>query len=391
MPRKRLITAACYAAFIAIGISVTILGPAKDSLTQKYGMPLQDGGIFLSLHYIGTVIGIVVAGWLLDRIDARYLLAGGVLLVGGGLLLLSTAATREIAFALMVVIGLGYGALDISPNMVVTLLNKERASIALNLLNIMWGIGAAVGPQVANFALNQGQFTLAFVIAGVFALALVIPFALVSIPPHHTTSNDHDKPRARINWIALLPFVALIFIYIGAENGFGGWIFTEVTQVTRVSASTATFATSLFWVGLTFGRIVASLVLRKLSDEALLVSVTLMITLGAGLLLVAPGVESLALISAFAVGVGCGPIFPITLAILNKRVTTAQGTVTGMIVALGTAGAIVVPPIQGWVGNNVSGGMQVTVILGLVLLGLVALVIRGEHRSVAAESAVTTS
>lgn len=387
MQRKRLITAACYAAFIVIGMGMTILGPTKDSLTQKFGMPLQDGGIFISLNYVGTVIGIVAAGWLLDRINARYLLAGGALLVGVGFLLLSAAATRETAFLFMVVIGLGYGVLDITPNMVVTLLNKERASIALNILNIMWGIGAAVGPQIANFGLNQGQFSLAFTIVAALALVLVIPFALISIPPQHAAAENagEKQSRPRILWLSLLPFVLLIFIYVGTESAFGGWIFTEVTQVTRASVSTAALATSLFWAGLTVGRIAASLALRKLSDEILLVGVTLMITVGAALLLITPGIESVALISAFIVGVGCGPIFPTTLAILNKRVTQAQGTVTGMIVALGTAGATVIPPIQGWVGNNVSGGMQITAIMGLVLLGLVVLIGRSEQRSLAAQ------
>ncbi|MBX3064374.1 MAG: MFS transporter [Anaerolineae bacterium] len=375
MNRKQFITLACYAAFIAIGVCVTIFGPAKDILTQRFGLPLKDGGNFISLHYIGAVIGIVVTGSLLDKVNARYLLVGGTLLMGIGLLVLTQAQSLWLAYASMVVIGLGYGALDICPNLVVASLNTERASIALNILNIMWGIGAALGPQVANFALSQQNINIAFLLTGTFSLALAIPFAFASLEPRHRTQGTEDSTAiGAISMWSLIPFVLLIFVYVGAENGFGQWLFTEVTNVTRSTDSVATLATSLFWGGLTVGRVVASLLLRRISDETLLMGTTLLIAISAALLIVLPGVESIALISAFLVGIGCGPIFPTSLAILNRRFP--RGTITGTVVAFGTTGGIVIPWVQGQVGADHSGGMIVTVILGFVLLALAWLVQR---------------
>lgn len=375
MNRKQFITLACYAAFVAIGVCVTIFGPAKDILTERFGLALKDGGNFISLHYIGAVIGIVATGALLDKINARYLLVGGALLMGVGLLILTQAQNLWLAYVAMVIIGLGYGALDICPNLVVASLNPERSSIALNILNIMWGIGAALGPQVANFALSQQNINLAFIATGVFSLALVIPFAFASLEPHHRTQGTQATvPTPPINIGMLMPFVLLIFVYVGAENGFGQWLFTEVTNVTRATASVATLATSLFWGGLTVGRVLATLLLRRMSDEALLMGTTLLIAISAALLIVLPGVESVALISAFLVGIGCGPIFPTALAILNRRFP--RGTITGTVVAFGTTGGIVIPWVQGQVGADHSGGMIVTVILGFVLLALAWLVQR---------------
>jgi fucose permease len=238
----------------------------------------------------------------------------------------------------------------------------------------MWGLGAALGPQVANFGLAQQNIDLAFLFTGVFSLLLIIPFSLTSLEPRRSAPQSQQAGFSSINLLPLLPFALLIFVYIGAENGFGSWIFTELTKITGSSESIGALATSLFWGGLTMGRIFATVLLRRFSDENLLLLMTLLIALGAGTLLVIRGVESLALMSAFLVGIGSGPIFPTTLAILNRRFP--HGAVAGVVVAFGTTGGIVGPWLQGQVGDGVSGGMIVTVILGFVLFGLTMLLQR---------------
>ena len=70
-------------------------------------------------------LGVIVAGRLLDRVPARYLLCCGVFLMGGGLLLIGAAPTLIVAFLGTIVLGLGYGAIDVSPNVVVAALNPE--------------------------------------------------------------------------------------------------------------------------------------------------------------------------------------------------------------------------------------------------------------------------
>src|SRR5581483_728037 len=204
-----------------------------------------------------------------------------------GLLVLSNAPTLPVALFGALVLGLGYGAIDVSPNVVVASLNPEKASVALNALNVFFGIGAIIGPQLVNWALSQQNFTLAYTATAVFTLLLVIPFSMVSV---HVHTGDRSAPRAAIGWVRLVPFAVLLFMYVGTEVGFGSWIVTQVTQVT--------LAASLFWVGLSAGRIVASLILRWLTDQQLLIISILLIGVGVALLLLVPGAEAIAILSA---------------------------------------------------------------------------------------------
>jgi fucose permease len=334
-------------------------------------MSLDSAGIFPSLQFLGVTIGVVFFGRLLDRLNARYLLAGGTLLMGSGLLLLGTAQALPVALIGTLLLGLGYGALDISPNVVIATLNPDRASAALNLLNVFYGVGAVVGPQVVKYAQSQNNFSLAFTLAAVFTLLLTIPLAFVSVQPQRA---QNGQPRVRIQWITLLPFALLLFMYVGGEVGFSSWIATQLSIVAHAASETAANATSIFWAGLTLGRLAASLLLRRLTDEQLLLLSIILIGLGVGLLLLLPEVEGTSLISAFVVGFGCGPIFPTVLAVANKRYPEARGLASGVLIAIGTLGASTMPWLQGQIGARVNGGMILVLALAVGMFGMMLVI-----------------
>src|SRR5438105_2978299 len=109
MNRARFITGACDVSFILLGIYATLLGPTFQELTRRFGMRLEDGGIFTAMQFGGATLAIMVVGRLLDKINARYLLSGGVLLMGIGLLLLGSAQSLPVALLSTLLLGFGFG------------------------------------------------------------------------------------------------------------------------------------------------------------------------------------------------------------------------------------------------------------------------------------------
>jgi fucose permease len=67
----KLATYACYAAFIALGMCGTLLGPMYQSLTERFHMPLADAGILTAIKAAAALFTVTSAGRLLDRINAR--------------------------------------------------------------------------------------------------------------------------------------------------------------------------------------------------------------------------------------------------------------------------------------------------------------------------------
>jgi fucose permease len=367
MSQARLVTLACYTAFLVLGMC-TLIGTTYQSLAQRFDMPLADVGIFTSLQFFGATFATLVAGRLLDRMQARYVLCGGALLMGGGLLLLASAATLPLALIGSLFLGFGYGTLDVSPNVVVASLAGDRAGSALNALNVFFSVGAIVGPQVVNVALRQQNFTLAYIVTGILSLLLLVPFSRVSV---RVSGETPSASRSAIRWTMLMPFAVLLFIYVGAEIGFSSWIFTQVTHVALASAATGTIAASSFWAGMAVGRALSSVILRRMADEQLLALAIVILGAGVLLLLVAPTVEVVSVLSAFVVGFGCGPVFPSTLAIVNNRYPESRGTASGVLMAIGTFGAVVIPWLQGQIGGGLNGGMILILGGSIVMFGLV--------------------
>jgi fucose permease len=372
MIRSRLWTAICFLTLMAAGIGLTLLGSTYESLTLRYAMPLSDAGIFTGVQALGATISVIIAGRLLDRLDVRVVLCGGTGLFGAGVLLLGVSTVLWLGLLGTLLLGVGFGMLLAGPNYVIASVYRERASSALNALNFFYGIGAIIGPQLVAYAIRQGNFVIAYIVGGCLMLALTLPCLVINLrPPPRTTLN---RPVTVIDWNVLLPLIVLLFCYIGCEVGFGSWIFTQVSKVAKASTDEAALATSVFWGGLTVGRGVAVIILRWLRDEQILPLSILVIGFGTLLLLLMGNSAPLSIVCAFVVGVGCGPIFPTSLAITRKLFAAEYGMVSGILIGCGNIGAILLPWLQGQVGAGQSGGMIVVLVSAAVMFGVLMIV-----------------
>lgn len=366
MQRVHFWTAICFVAFIAAGISVNLIGSTLANLSQRHGLLIADAGIFTALQAVGSTVGVVFFGWLLDRRAPRWILCSATLIFGSGVLLLGYTPVLPLALVGGLLMGIGFGGMLAGPNYVIATLYAARGASALNALNVFYSLGAMISSQIVAFALRLGNFSIAYLIGSVLLLALALPFATIQLAPRKTDKTD--TPSVPINYLALIPFVLLFFTYIGGEVGFGTWIFTQLSTAAQATAETAALATSLFWAGQMFGRIGGTIILQRVADETLLPLSIVIIGVGTALLLTFQTNSSISTLAAFIVGFGCGPVFPTMLGIIRKAYPTALGTASGILMGLGNIGAIVLPWLQGQVGGGNSGGMQLTLALAVVML-----------------------
>jgi fucose permease len=366
--RLRFMTYACFAITLVAGISGTLLGPAFQSLALRFTIPLESSGIFTGLQFTGITLSIFATGRLLDRYDARYALMSGSILTGVGLLMIAGAQALPMALLGAFVLGLGYGIADVAANVVIAKINPEHTGAALSLLAFFYGLGAVLGPQIVNWALMHQNFTLAFTVTAVASLLLTIPFSQSSLPAYQAGQGTGAANTNQINWWTLLPFAVFLFVYVGIEVGFSSWIVTQISTLTKASESLATVGASLFWIGVTIARGTASIALHRFTERQILTISILAVIAGTLLLLVLPSFEVVALISAFCVGLGCGPLFPISLTLAGNVYPEARGKTSGTMIAAGTLGGAILPWIQGRLGGGHSGGMEAILFLAIVLL-----------------------
>jgi fucose permease len=210
-----------------------------------------------------------------------------------------------------------------------------------------FGLGAFAGPLAAAAVLTA--FDVYWPIFVGIAAVLVPPLVILSLLPLPGPRHHHEAvlrlPRAARPAVLLLATVT--FLYLGAEVGFGGWIFTYVRQTTTATMATASWATAAYWLALSISSLGAAVRPRRLRAEGLVFACALGAATAALCALAARGHVTLELAAAAALGLCLGPIYPLSLASAAGLVPAAAGRVAALVIASSQIGATLLPWVQG--------------------------------------------
>jgi EmrB/QacA subfamily drug resistance transporter len=117
--------------------------------------PLHTGVAFLPLSAAVSVSGYAVSGVLTRKVPARWLVAGGVVLTGAGIGILSTlslgSAYVTTVLPAMVLLGLGMGGVFTPAIQIVTSgVSPRDAGVAAAVANVAMQVGSSLGVAVLN-------------------------------------------------------------------------------------------------------------------------------------------------------------------------------------------------------------------------------------------------
>jgi fucose permease len=379
MPSTRMLTLASLN-FFTIGLVAATLGPALPDFARQTGSPLVAVGGVISALFMGALIAQLIGGPLNDRLGAAPLLRIGLACIFLGMFGLATSHALWLTLASGVVTGVGHGMVDISTSVLVAVAAGKRNVMALNLINIFFGVGAVAGPALASLTLARWHTTLPVIWFGaVLALCLLPGLAWLPTLPQSAPKDDLPTPVIALFRVPLLWFLgSLFFLYVGLENGMGGWLSVFVQHTTTASLGTGALVASSFWLALTGSRVLATIWGSRLTPNGLL-------TLGLGVMLV--GVTLLAagtgnlFVEALAtvlVGLGCGPVFPTALALTTTHFARSPGLAASVVIGLGSIGGIIIPWVQGLLLTR--GHAQISI----VFLALLAAAMGGLSVGIAA-------
>jgi fucose permease len=274
--------------------------------------------------------------------------------------------------AMAVPFGLGLGAIDGGMNGLILDLYPASRGRALNLLHLMYSLGALASPLVVGRLVEGGTAWQALVAGTAVATAgLAVLLAIVRLPSgRHTAHMTPGVPAAR-PWLSL-PLIALavaIACYVGAEIGVSDWL---VRFLASASIGLATAALALFWACLALGRLVSA-VLGDHYDHARFAAISAFVAAIA--LLAAAVVPSLPLsIVLFGVvGFAFGPVYPLIMAVGGDRYPARAAAVSGFLSGCAVIGAIIYPPVMGFVSVGAGLGAAMAGAAGLTLACAVVL------------------
>ena len=343
----------------AAGLLLSLYGPAIPELRAAYGVGSGGSALALSAHFVGATTGI--AWWGLERrLAARTWLRLATVLLVAGAVAMTLAPAWPVVLAAAFAIGVGFGVVVVEINVLLTDAFADRAAAMLNLLGACFGAGAVLGPlAVAVSGGYRGPFCVGALLA-VAAMALTRDLPATATPP----APDRERPPPGL----VGGFVALLLLYVGVENGVGGWEATSLRAGGTGAAAAASW-TAGYWAAITTGRLLAIPLALRVAAPVLVAGCLLAAAAGLGL----AHLPAVAPVAYTLTGLALGPVFPTILAWLAAT-AGARGP-TALVFAAANLGGVVLPAVIGRLVDASTPAVIPTTVLVVVLACLSATVV----------------
>lgn len=348
-----------YMAFISLGLPDSLLGSAWPSMYQSFGASLSSAGIVAMLISFCTVVSSLMCDRLVRKLGTGLLTTISVGMTAMALIGFSFSSRVWMLCLWGIPYGLGAGSVDAALNNYVAVHYKAKH---MSWLHCFWGVGASLGPYIMGMCLtNDWGWHNGYRIISIIQVALTIALVL-SLPlwkKKGDTVSEQDKSSEPVKYkdIVKLPgawqILLAFFCYCSLEQLTGLWGASYMIYAKSINEETAASLISLYFAGITLGRVLSGFLTMKFSDRQLILYGEIIIFFGIAILAFAPNAVILC-IGFCLVGLGCAPIYP---SVIHQTPDRFGSKVSQAMISLQMASAYVgttlSPAMTGFIMENV--------------------------------------
>jgi FHS family Na+ dependent glucose MFS transporter 1 len=319
IPQPLRITIGYYSSFIILGLLTSVMGPAIPDLALNTHSSLAE--------------------------LSRFMVAGALFISAGFVALIPVIPLLGILGIVLFILGFAEGTLDTGGNSLLTWLHREKVGPFMNGLHFFFGVGAFLAPVViAQLVAATGNVFISFWIFAFVALPIV--FYVTRLPSPAAAHQSDDNIQVSLDWKLIGLLVVLFFFYVGAEVGYGNWIFTYSVKLGLAGSVSASYLTSNFWLSFTIGRLIGIPIASRIKPQ-IIMSVDLLICLvSICVILLWPGSLTALWIGTVGLGFGMASFFPSAM-VMAGRLMHLSGKVTGFFLFGSGGGGMFLPFLIG--------------------------------------------
>lgn len=371
-----------YLAFISLGLPDSLLGSAWPSMYRGLGVSIDSAGIISMIISGGTILSSLMSDRVIRRFGTGMVTFVSVAMTAIALMGFSLSNSFVMLCLCAVPLGLGAGSVDAALNNFVALHYKAKH---MSWLHCFWGIGASMGPIIMSYSLVRPQsWNAGYRVISIiqFALVAVLLFSLPLWKKAQSSASKSEETHQQILSIRQLiglpgakQVLLAFFCYCAIEHTVGLWGSSYLVTIHGIPAETAARWISLYYFGITFGRLLSGFLAVKLRHKQMVHFGQLLIGTGVVVLLL-PIQSNFLLAGLFLIGLGCAPIYPSLLhETPNNFGSQYSQSIMGVQMACAYVGTTFMPPLFGLLGANINYGLF-PVFLGALLLLMIFMVIQ---------------
>lgn len=356
-----------YLAFISLGLPDSLLGSAWPVMQPELNASLDSAGLIAMIIAAGTIVSSLASGKMIEWLGTGKVTLISCLMTAAALLGFSAAPSLMWLLLLAIPLGLGAGSVDAALNNYVAAHYKAHH---MNWLHCFWGVGATMGPIIMSFYMTGGSWRGGYAAVAVIQFALVV-ILLVTLPlwskiaavheqnkadeepePKHSGKDTSETGTAAKTYIfgikgVKTTLIAFLF-YCGVEMTVGLWGASFLVGTRELDAQTAAAWISMYYGGITIGRLLSGFITLRVSNKILIRSGQL-VALAGGVILLLPLPDSFLLVGLILIGLGLAPIYPGLLHETPARFGKENSTrLMGYQMAVAYTGTTLLPPLFGF-------------------------------------------
>lgn len=345
---KKAVPFLCFAVLMfGLGSSDSLRGIFAPVFQNRYALSDTQLSLIVTISYVGNLLFLSLGGKLLDTFGRKTVVLS-VTAIWALSMLLNVVSDSYICILISMFFALGASTLlNTTVNILTPVVFSGYAGLMVNIFFFIQGIGTSgsqfvLGRYGLSYPGFKGVSFLLLLIGAVAGFLLIlIPLGGEKQPEHLQSKGKTEAPVTQANpkpAVFILLCTMIGFYFIG-EHGIMNWLFSYCIQAFQIPSGKASVYLSLFWGGMTAGRLIFAPVVQKMGTVK---SIRIFGTVGtllfcAGILTGENGILLLS-ISGLAISV----IYP-TMVLLIQQIYPAGvvATRTGAIISVATVADIV--------------------------------------------------
>jgi fucose permease len=184
-----------------------------------------------------------------------------------------------------------------------------------------------------------------WLIKGIGAVAGIASLFIIKKSP----STKEEEEANKLGWrqkIVVILVSGFLFLYVGAEVAFGGWIYTFSLRK-GISKSDAYYLNSCFWGTLTLGRLLGVPVVTKVSPSVMIIVDMIGCIASVIIMLIWPDNHVVLWIGTAGLGFFMATTFPSAISLPGSLNIKVSGLDTSFFVMGASLGELVLPVLVG--------------------------------------------
>ena len=375
---KSALTTAYYLSFIMLGLLAAAEGPALPGLAQNTSTTLDQISLIFVFGALGYLLGSLFSGYVYDRLPGHHVIALTFSLISVCTALIPFIHSLGLLLLVMLVLGIAKSALDVGCNALLMWVHGVHAGPFMNGLHFFFGLGALGAPLIlAQVLALTGGIQGMFWLFATLSLPLAVWLWKLPSPASEDASREDSADPFPVLPVALL--VLALLLYVGAELGFGNWIYTYAFTLGLGTDITAAYLTSAFWGAFTVGRLFGVWVSARLKPATILLADLAGCLAGLALIMLWPDSAQALWVGAIVLGACMASIFPTTLLLAGEHMRVS-GTMTGWFLMGASLGGMSLPWVIGQAFVRI-GAQAMPVLVSTTLAATLSVILLYNYRS----------